>query len=98
MWRYSGAGTMFLMVATSVAASWPGLVRGHRRPVGEFASFFGAPPSVVPPRLQSEYAQDDGHGKEGFGAGDGAKDSSFSQAFGEALPGETEPGSTEQGE
>ena len=31
-------------------------------------------------------------------SGDGAKDPGFGQAFGEALSGETEPGSTEQGE
>jgi len=29
MWRHSGESTMSLMVATSVAVSWPGFVRGH---------------------------------------------------------------------
>jgi hypothetical protein len=29
MWRYSGARTMSLTMATSAAVSWPGTVRGH---------------------------------------------------------------------
>ncbi len=55
------------------------------------------PPSVVSPGFQAEDAQDDGQWKKRLGAGDGAKDPSFGEAFGEALPGETEPGSAKQG-
>jgi hypothetical protein len=69
-----------------------------RRPVGEFANCFGSPPSVVPPRFQSEDAQDYGQGKERFGAGDGTKNTGFRLALGKAHPGKTEPRSTKQGE
>jgi hypothetical protein len=53
---------------------------------------------VVPPRFQSEDAQDYGQGKERFGAGDGTKNTGFRLALGKAHPGKTEPRSTKQGE
>jgi hypothetical protein len=49
-------------------------------------------------RFQAHDPQNDDQGKRCLGAGDGTKDPDFGLAFGEALPGETEPGSAKQGE
>jgi hypothetical protein len=53
---------------------------------------------VVPPRFEADDTQDDGQGKERFGAGDCAKNAGFRLSFWEPASGEAEPGSTKQGE
>ena len=69
-----------------------------RRPVCELAGILGSPPGVVAAGFQVEDAQDNGQGKECFGAGDGAKNAGLGFGFRKPIPGEAEAGSTEQGE
>jgi hypothetical protein len=69
-----------------------------RRPVGEFAGVFGSSPSAVSPRFQAEDAQDDGQGKERFGAGNGVKNASLGLSFWETVSTKVEARGAEQGE
>ena len=69
-----------------------------RRPVSERTRIFRSSPGVVPPRFEADDTQDDGQGKERFGAGDCAKNAGFRVSLWEPASGEAEPGSTKQGE
>jgi len=69
-----------------------------RRTVSEFACLFGSPPGMVAPRFEPGDVQDGGQGKEGFSAGDGAKDAGFGLSFWETNSIEGEAGGTKQGE
>ena len=64
----------------------------------ELAGLFGSPPGVVAPWFERGDVQDGGHGKEGFGAGDGVKDAGFGLTFWETNSIEGEAGGTKQGE
>ncbi len=58
--------------------------------------FLDSAPSVVPTKFQADDAQDDGQGKECFGAGDGTKDSGLGVSFGEPISINVEGGSPQQ--
>jgi hypothetical protein len=94
MCLYSGAKTISFTAATSLPVRWPGLVRGHDER-SESSHAFSA-------RLQAwrrpGSSPDGGQGKEGFGAGDGAKEAGFGLSFWEANSIEGEAGGTKQGE
>ena len=67
-----------------------------RRSVRELAGVLRSSPDVVPSRFQPEDAQNDGQGKDVFGAGDCAKDAGLGLAFWETISVEAETGSTKE--
>jgi hypothetical protein len=56
-----------------------------RRSVGEVAGYLCSSPSMVAPRFEADDVQDGGQGKEGFGAGDGAKEPGLGLSFRETI-------------
>ena len=81
-----------------IARELAGACARARRTVSEFACLFGSPPGVLAPRFEPGDVQDGGQGKEGFSAGDGAKDAGFGLSFWETNSIEGEAGGTKQGE